>query len=143
MPFLRGRAAITALRVIPPFRVTAKHFLRVTRLLRVPGLSPTFGRDAHKVLRSRRADRDAFHCSTEWHSVDLPRRCGAVHVRDATCPALHAQFRAAEKGVPFMPLRGLIGSDVLAHRPDWKIYIEPRRSLSSALWGAEASAEGH
>ena len=46
---------------------------------------------------------------------------GAVHVRDATCPALHAQFQAAEKGVPFMPLRGLIGSDVLAHRPDWNL----------------------
>jgi glutaconate CoA-transferase, subunit A len=50
---------------------------------------------------------------------------GAIHVRDATCPALHAQFQAAEKGVPFMPLRGLIGSDVLAHRPDWKVSDNP------------------
>src|SRR5437764_7383554 len=45
---------------------------------------------------------------------------GAVRVKDATCPALHAAFQAAEKGVPFMPLRGLLGSDVLAHREDWK-----------------------
>ena len=43
---------------------------------------------------------------------------GTLHMRDATCPALHAAFQAAEKGVPFMPLRGLIGSDVLAHRAD-------------------------
>lgn len=50
---------------------------------------------------------------------------GAITMRDATCPALHAQFQAAEKGVPFMPLRGLIGSDVLAHRPDWKIVDNP------------------
>src|SRR5580693_507651 len=50
---------------------------------------------------------------------------GAIHMRDATCPALHAQFQAAEKGVPFMPLRGLIGSDVLAHRPDWKTIDNP------------------
>src|SRR5271154_833942 len=50
---------------------------------------------------------------------------GAIHMMDATCPALHAQFQAAEKGVPFMPLRGLIGSDVLAHRPDWKIMDNP------------------
>ena len=50
---------------------------------------------------------------------------GAVKMRDATCPALHAQFQAAEKGVPFMPLRGLIGSDVLAHRPDWKTIDNP------------------
>lgn len=50
---------------------------------------------------------------------------GAIRMRDATCPALHAQFQAAEKGVPFMPLRGLIGSDVLAHRPDWKTIDNP------------------
>jgi glutaconate CoA-transferase subunit A len=50
---------------------------------------------------------------------------GALKMRDATCPALHAQFQAAEKGVPFMPLRGLIGSDVLAHRPDWKTIDNP------------------
>jgi glutaconate CoA-transferase, subunit A len=50
---------------------------------------------------------------------------GALRMRDATCPALHAQFQAAEKGVPFMPLRGLIGSDLLAHRTDWKIVDNP------------------
>jgi len=50
---------------------------------------------------------------------------GTIDMRDATCPALHAQFQAAEKGVPFMPLRGLLGSDVLAHRPDWKILDNP------------------
>jgi glutaconate CoA-transferase subunit A len=50
---------------------------------------------------------------------------GAIHMKDATCPALHAQFQAAEKGVPFMPLRGLIGSGVLAHRPDWKTIDNP------------------
>src|SRR5580704_8287237 len=50
---------------------------------------------------------------------------GTIHMRDATCPALHAQFQAAEKGVPFMPLRGLIGSDLMAHRPDWKVIDNP------------------
>jgi glutaconate CoA-transferase, subunit A len=50
---------------------------------------------------------------------------GAIKMRDATCPALHAQLQAAEKGVPFMPLRGLIGSDVLTHRPDWKTIDNP------------------
>jgi len=50
---------------------------------------------------------------------------GTMRVKDATCPALHAGFQAAEKGVPFMPLRGLIGSDVLAHRPDWKVVDNP------------------
>src|SRR6201982_1875884 len=50
---------------------------------------------------------------------------GTIRMLDATCPALHAQFQAAEKGVPFMPLRGLIGSDVLAQRPDWRVVDNP------------------
>jgi glutaconate CoA-transferase, subunit A len=50
---------------------------------------------------------------------------GAIEMKDATCPALHAGLQAAEKGVPFMPLRGLIGSDVLAHRPDWRVVDNP------------------
>src|ERR1700737_2166114 len=49
----------------------------------------------------------------------------AIAMRDSTCPAIHAGLQAAEKGVPFMPLRGLIGSDVLAHRPDWKTVDNP------------------
>ena len=50
---------------------------------------------------------------------------GAIRMKDATCPALHAAFQASEKGVPFMPLRGLIGSDVLQNRPDWMVVDNP------------------
>jgi len=50
---------------------------------------------------------------------------GAIKMMDATCPALHAGLQAAEKGVPFMPLRGLIGSDVLKYREDWKVIDSP------------------
>jgi glutaconate CoA-transferase, subunit A len=50
---------------------------------------------------------------------------GTIKMRDTTCPALHTAFQASEKGVPFMPLRGLIGSDLLAHRPDWKTIDNP------------------
>ena len=50
---------------------------------------------------------------------------GAIKMKDATCPALHAALQAAEKGVPFMPLRGLIGSDVLNYRDDWKVIDSP------------------
>ena len=50
---------------------------------------------------------------------------GTIRIKDATCPALHAAFQATEKGVPFMPLGGLIGSDVLKHRPDWKVVDNP------------------
>ena len=50
---------------------------------------------------------------------------GEIEVIDATCPAIHTMLQAAEKGVPFMPLRGVIGSDLLAHRPDWKVIDNP------------------
>jgi glutaconate CoA-transferase subunit A len=50
---------------------------------------------------------------------------GSIKMKDATCPALHASFQASEKGVPFMPLRGLIGTDVLKNRPDWKVMDNP------------------
>ena len=52
-------------------------------------------------------------------------RTGAMKMKDATCPALHAGLQAAEKGVPFMPLRGLLGSDLLKHRDDWKVIDSP------------------
>ncbi len=50
---------------------------------------------------------------------------GEIAMRDSTCPAIHAALQAAEKGIPFMPLRGLIGSDILAHQPDWKVIDNP------------------
>lgn len=50
---------------------------------------------------------------------------GAIEMRDSTCPALHSQLQATEKGVPFMPLRGVIGSDIAAHRPDWQVIDSP------------------
>ena len=52
-------------------------------------------------------------------------KAGRITVRDATCPAIHTMLQASEKGVPFMPLRGIIGSDILANRPDWKVIGNP------------------
>src|SRR5215475_1737302 len=52
-------------------------------------------------------------------------KAATIRIKDATCPALHAAFQATEKGVPFMPLRGIIGSDILAHRPDWRVIDNP------------------
>lgn len=48
-----------------------------------------------------------------------------IVIKDATCPAIHAGLQAAEKGVPFMPLRGILGSDLLTHRDDWKSIDNP------------------
>lgn len=50
---------------------------------------------------------------------------GRLVMRDSTCPAIHAGLQAAEKGIPFMPLRGILGSDLLKVRPDWKVIANP------------------
>ena len=50
---------------------------------------------------------------------------GTIVIRDATCPAIYAELQASEKGAPFLPLRGILGSDVLAHRADWKVIDNP------------------
>lgn len=49
----------------------------------------------------------------------------SIAVKDATCPAIYTALQAAEKGVPFMPMRGLIGSDVLRHRAEWRVIDNP------------------
>lgn len=79
---------------------------------------------------------------------------GQIVVRDATCPAVHTALQATEKGVPFMPLRGVLGSDLLKLRSDWKVSqnpfaddrdpillipaIQPDIALFHARWGDEA-----
>ncbi|WP_337876895.1 CoA-transferase [Elioraea sp.] len=52
-------------------------------------------------------------------------RAGALRLTDATCPAVHTALQAAEKGVPFLPLRGMIGTDLLADRTDWRVIDNP------------------
>ena len=50
---------------------------------------------------------------------------GEIRVKDATCPAIHSALQATEKGVPFMPLRGVLGSDLISSRSDWKVIENP------------------
>ncbi|HEX4329392.1 MAG TPA: CoA-transferase [Burkholderiales bacterium] len=50
---------------------------------------------------------------------------GSIKLRDSTCPAIYAGLQAAQKGLPFMPLRGILETDVLANRPDWKVIDNP------------------
>ena len=69
-----------------------------------------------------------------------------LKVKDATCPAIHAGLQATEKGVRFMPLPGIGGSDLLKERPDWIRQgdvvlvpaIRPDVALFHARWADEA-----
>ena len=49
----------------------------------------------------------------------------ALTMRDSTCPAIHTALQASEKGVDFMPLGGLVGSDLVDSRGDWKVVDDP------------------
>ena len=50
---------------------------------------------------------------------------GRVRIVDTTCQAMYAAVQAGEKGMPFVALRGIIGSDILAHRDDWRVMQNP------------------
>ncbi len=52
-------------------------------------------------------------------------REGRIRIVDATCPAIYAGLQAGQKGIPFMPLRGIIGSDLLEKRDDWRVIDNP------------------
>ena len=52
-------------------------------------------------------------------------KAAAIRLKDATCPAIYAGLQAAQKGLPFMPLRGIIGSDLLKYRDDWRVIDNP------------------
>lgn len=54
------------------------------------------------------------------------QRTGGITVTEATCPAIRAGLSAAEQGLPFMPVRGILGSDILRHRAgEWKVIENP------------------
>jgi len=71
---------------------------------------------------------------------------GEIRVKDATCPAIHAGLLATEKGLPWMPVGGILGSDLVGQRSDWKVIdgvlcipaIRPDVALFHARWADEA-----
>lgn len=56
---------------------------------------------------------------------DAALKAGEIEMWDSTCPALLASLQAGEKGLPFTSLRGIIGSDLLRVRPDWRVINNP------------------
>lgn len=58
-------------------------------------------------------------------AFERARRAGRVEVVESTCPAIHAGLSAAEKGVSHLPLAGVIGSDLVGLRDDWRVVADP------------------
>ena len=52
---------------------------------------------------------------------------GRLRVLDSTCPALLLALQAGASGVSFTPVPGLLGTDLLGRRPDWKVVDDPFR----------------
>ena len=52
-------------------------------------------------------------------------KAGSIRMLDATCPAILSALQAGEKGIPFIPVRGVIGSDVEKRREDWIVQANP------------------
>lgn len=102
---------------------------RGARDLRILGV-PQFGLQADLLIGAGCA-REVETAAVTLGELGLAPRFteavkqGAIVMRDSTCPAIHAALQASEKGVPFMPLRGLIGSDILARRKDWVVATNP------------------
>jgi glutaconate CoA-transferase subunit A len=56
---------------------------------------------------------------------------GSLSISDSTCPVIHAGLQAAEKGIPFIPIRGVVGSDLVANRSEWQTINNPFRDTQS------------
>lgn len=60
-------------------------------------------------------------------------KTGTVRVYDSTCPAIHSGLIAAQRGSPFTAMRGLIGTDILRFRPDWRVIDNPFAAASDPI----------
>jgi glutaconate CoA-transferase subunit A len=52
-------------------------------------------------------------------------QAGKIVCKDNACPALLSGLQAAAMGIPFIPVRGFLGSDYLRVRKDFKIVKDP------------------
>jgi glutaconate CoA-transferase subunit A len=50
---------------------------------------------------------------------------GRIRLKDSTCPVIHAGLQAGAKGAPFAALRGILGSDLVRVRKEWRVIDNP------------------
>ena len=112
-----------------PMALTRALLARATRGLRLIGC-PTTGLQADLLIGAGRVAEIETAAVMLGELGPAPRfraavTAGTLRIKDATCPAIHSGLQAAEKGIPFLPIRGILGSDLLRHRPDWKVIDNP------------------
>ena len=135
VPQLAARIGHGATVVLPPdysgcaMAVVAELMRREVRDLHLVG-APVLGFQADQLIGAGCVARVETAAVTLGEHGLAPRftaalKSGEIEMWDATCPAIHAGLQASEKGVPFMPMRGLIGSDLLRVRPEWRVINNP------------------
>jgi glutaconate CoA-transferase subunit A len=99
--------------------------------LRLVGV-PTGGRAVELLIAAGCAE------SLECSGVDLGEdgqapafgravESGALRMIDSSCPAMLMALQAGASGVSFTPVPGLLGSDLLRARPDFRVIDDPFR----------------
>lgn len=63
------------------------------------------------------------------HAVET----GAIEMRDSSCPIMLMALQAAASGVSFTAVPGVLGSDLVARRADWKVTADPYRPGEQVL----------
>jgi glutaconate CoA-transferase, subunit A len=107
-------------------RALIRHRVSKLRLLGVPvlGLSADLLIGAGCVAEVHSSAVSLGEAGLAPRFSEAAERC-EIKIVDYTCPAVHTALQATEKGVPFMPLRGVLGSDLTAERSDWQVAQNP------------------
>jgi glutaconate CoA-transferase subunit A len=110
---------------LPAMAVVRELIRRKARRLRLLGV-PQLGMCADLLIGAGCVDEVETSAVSLGEAGLAPRFSEAVEknllkVKDATCPAIHTGLQATEKGVPFMPLRGVLGSSLVENHSGWKV----------------------
>ncbi len=128
IPTSRSGVAMAATRLLIARKVRNLHLIAV----------PTAGIQADMLIGSRCVSVMESAGVTLDEQGQAPRfvdavKRGAIEVKDSTCPAILSALQAGEKGIPFIPMRGLIGSDLMKHRPDYKVIDNPMADILGVM----------
>jgi glutaconate CoA-transferase subunit A len=127
-----ARLAIPASRSGPAIAATKALISKGTRDLHLIAM-PTSGLQADlligagcvSIMESAGVTLDEFGQAPRFIAAV---KAGTIKLMDTTCPALVSAMQAGEKGIPFIPMRGLIGSDLLVNRPDYRVIDNPMKT---------------
>lgn len=120
IPVTRSGIAITATRRLIARGVKNLHLIAIP----TSGLQADLliGAGAVSVMESAGVTLDEFGQAPRFVAAVKE---GSIHLKDSTCPAIISALQAGEKGIPFIPMRGLIGSDLLKYRKDYHVIDNP------------------